>query len=128
MDTTEIGPDGQPAVFDSGIWYSADRRFQWDGDDWVRSRRPADGLSFAHVGFAGLLLAVIAYTAYTVVNTGNAAFDLGFYLGAIAFFGVLFAVFLVGGRWGWIGSIVRVLCVGLALIKLVTLILSAPGV
>jgi hypothetical protein len=126
MDT-QIGPDGEPAVFDSGVWYSSDRRFQWDGTDWVRSRRAGEGLSFVHVGFAAMFVAVIAYAAYTLVNTGNSGFDIGFYLGAIAFFGVLVAVFLVAGRWGWIGAIVRVLCVGLALLKLTTLILNPPG-
>ena len=128
MDTTQIGPNGQPAIFDSGIWYSSDRRHVWDGSSWVRSQRSGDGLSFAHVGFAGLFLAVIAYAGYTLVNARNAAFDIGFYLGALAFFGVIVAVFLIAGRWGWVGGVVRVLCVGLALFKLTTLILNYPGV
>jgi hypothetical protein len=128
METKQIGPDGEPAVFDSGVWYSSDGRYQWDGADWVRSHRAGSGLSFAHVGFAGMFIAVIAYAAYTLVNASNSAFNVGFYLGAVAFFGVLFAVFLVAGRWGWIGALVRVLCVGLALLKLTTLIFSAPGV
>jgi hypothetical protein len=128
MDTTQIGPDGQPALFDSGIWYSSDRRYQWDGADWVRSQRPGGGMSFAHVGFAAMFVAVLGYAVFTIVNSGNGAFNLGFYLGAIAFFAVAVVVFLVAGRWGWIGAIVRVLCVGLVLLKLTTLILSAPGI
>lgn len=128
MDTTQIGPDGQPALFDSGIWYSSDRRYQWDGADWVRSQRSSAGMSFAHVGFAAMFVAVLGYAVFTIVNTGNSAFNLGFYLGAIAFFGVALVVFLVAGRWGWVGAIVRVLCVGLVLLKLTTLILSAPGI
>ena len=129
MEMTQIGPDGQPAVFDSGVWYSSDRRYQWDGADWVRSQRTGgSGMSFAHVGFAAMFVAVIGYAVFTAVHSGNAAFDLGFYLGAIAFFGVAVALFLVAGRWGWIGAIVRVLCVGVVLLKLTTLILSAPGI
>ncbi len=127
METTQIGPDGRPAIFDSGVWYSSDGRYRWDGADWVRSQQVGQGLSFAHVGFAAMFLLVIAYAAYTLVNTGNAGFDLGFYLGGTAFFAVVVAVFLVAGRWGWIGATVRVLCVGLALLKLTTLILSPPG-
>src|ERR1043166_4092491 len=75
METKQIGPDGEPAVFDSGIWFSSDGRYQWDGSDWVRSHRASSGLSFAHVGFAGMFIAVIAYAAYTLVNTGNSAFN-----------------------------------------------------
>jgi hypothetical protein len=126
MDTTQIGPDGQPAIFDGGAWYSSDRRYEWDGSDWVRSHRPGEGLSFAHVGFAAIFVSVIAYAIYTMVST-ESVFKLGFYLGAISFFGVLLLVFLFAGRWGWIGSIVRVLCVGLALLKFVTLIFNPPA-
>src|SRR5690242_7367825 len=128
METTQIGPDGQPAVFDSGAWYSSDRRYQWDGAAWIRSERASGGMSFAHVGFAAIFVAVLGYAVFTIVNAGNSEFNVGFYLGAIAFFGVAVALFLIAGRWGWIGAIVRVLCVGLVLLKLTTLILSAPGI
>jgi hypothetical protein len=30
-------------------------------------------------------------------------------------------------RWGWFGAVVRVLCVGLALLKIITLIVHPPG-
>ncbi len=124
MDT-QVGPDGRPAVFESGVWFSQDRRHQWNGADWIASHRSGEGLSFAHVGFAAVFVAVVAYAVYTMVNS-ESAFNIGFYLGAIAFFGLLFLIFLFAGRWGWIGSVVRVLCVGLALLKIVTLIANPP--
>jgi hypothetical protein len=124
MDT-QVGPDGRPAVFDGGTWLSQDRHYQWDGSAWVPAHRSAQGLSLAHVGFAVVFVAVIGYSVYTMVSTAF-AFSIGFYLGAVAFFGVLLMIFVFAGRWGWLGTLVRVLSVGLALIKIVTLIANPP--
>ncbi len=125
MDT-EVGPDGLPAVFDGGSWFSQNRRYQWDGTAWVKSSRSPEGLSLTHVGFAVVFVAVIGYAVYTMVST-ESAFAIGFYLGAIAFFGVLFMIFLFAGRWGWTGSVIRVICVGLALLKILTLVAHPPS-
>jgi hypothetical protein len=125
MDT-QVGPDGLPAVFDAGTWYSQDGHHQWDGTAWVRSAKPRETVSAAHIGFAVVFVAVIGYAVYTMIST-DSAFALGVYFGAIAFFGVLFIVFLVAGRWGWFGGVARVLCVGLALLKIITLIAHPPA-
>jgi hypothetical protein len=125
MDT-QVGPDGLPAMFDAGTWYSQDGKFQWDGSAWIRSSKPRETVSPAHIGFAVVFVAVIGYAVYTMVST-DSAFALGVYFGAIAFFGVLLIVFFVAGRWGWFGAVVRVLSVGLALLKIVTLIAHPPS-
>src|SRR6266545_4565047 len=71
MDT-EVGPDGLPAVFDGGTWFSQDRRYQWDGTAWVKSSRSPEGLSLTHVCFAVVFVAVIGYAVYTMVSTESA--------------------------------------------------------
>ncbi|HEY6114979.1 MAG TPA: hypothetical protein VI172_03385 [Candidatus Dormibacteraeota bacterium] len=113
-------------MFDAGTWYSQDGKFQWDGSAWIRSSKPRETVSPAHIGFAVVFVAVIGYAVYTMVST-DSAFALGVYFGAIAFFGVLLIVFFVAGRWGWFGAVVRVLSVGLALLKIVTLIAHPPS-
>jgi len=92
----------------------------------VQSTKPRETMSASHIGFAVVFVAVIGYAVYTMVST-DSALALGVYFGAIAFFGVLFIVFLVAGRWGWFGSVARVLCVGLALLKIITLIVHPPA-
>jgi len=125
MDT-QVGPDGLPAVFDAGTWYSQDGKSQWDGTAWVRSAKPRETMSASHIGFAVVFVAVIGYAVYTMIST-DSALAIGVYFGAIAFFGVLFIVFLVAGRWGWFGAVIRVLSVGLALLKIITLIAHPPS-
>ena len=124
MDT-QVGPDGQPAVFDGGEWFSQDRRYVWGAEGWTPTGGSAQGLTLAHIGFAAVFVAVVAYAVYTMV-TADFGSNIGYYLGAIAFFGVLFMTFVLVGRWGWWGSIIRVICVGLAILKIVTLIANPP--
>lgn len=54
------------------------------------------------------------------------AYAIGYYVGALVFFLVLAGVFWFAGRWGWIGIIIRAICVGLALLKALSM-LAHPG-
>ena len=49
-------------------------------------------------------------------------FTAGFYLGNLAFLGVLALVFWFVGRWGWIGLMIRIVCAALFLIRIVNLL------
>ena len=125
MNDTQLGPDGRPALFESGIWLSQDRRFWWNGAAWLPVRRSGTGFPFANVGLGLLFVAIIGYVAYTTLAT-ESAYTIGFYVGVFAFFAVLFVVFRFAGRWGWLGTIVRVITVALALLKILTLIAHPP--
>ncbi|SRR5579872_495248 len=124
MDTP-LGPDGWPAIFESGAWLSHDRRFWWNGAAWVPLKTPSTAIPFVNIGMGLLIAATIGYVAYTTFSTAS-AYTIGYFVGVIAFFGVVFLVFRFVGRWGWFGIPVRVVCVGLALLKVVTLIAHPP--
>jgi hypothetical protein len=49
-------------------------------------------------------------------------FTAGFYLGNLAYLGVLALVFWFVGRWGWIGLLIRIVCAALFLLRLVALL------
>jgi len=55
------------------------------------------------------------------------AFTAGFYLGNLAYLGVLALAFWFVGRWGWIGLLIRVACAALFLIRIVTLLSFMTG-
>jgi len=122
---TQLGPDGRPAVFEGGAWVSQDRRFWWDGAAWLPLKRPGAGIPLVKIGMGLLLLAMIGYVAYTTLAT-ESAYTIGFYVGVIAFFAVLFVAFRFAGRWGWLGLAIRVVCVALAALKVLTLIAHPP--
>jgi len=124
MDT-QLGPDGRPAVFEGDAWVSQDRRFWWNGAAWLPLKRAGAAIPLVNIGIVLLILAIIGYVAYTMLAT-ESAFTVGFYVGVIAFFGVVFLVFRFVGRWGWFGIPIRVVCVALALLKVVTLIAHPP--
>jgi hypothetical protein len=50
------------------------------------------------------------------------AFTAGFYVGNLAFLGVLALVFWFVGRWGWFGVLIRIACAALFLIRVVSLL------
>jgi len=53
-------------------------------------------------------------------------YTLGFYVGVLAYFAVLGAVYWIAGRWGWFGIAVRAIAVGLAIFRVLAL-LSNPA-
>jgi hypothetical protein len=49
-------------------------------------------------------------------------YDLGFWLGNGLYLLVLVVVFRFVGRWGWIGLIIRIICVGLVIIRILAIL------
>jgi hypothetical protein len=54
--------------------------------------------------------------------TTEDAFGVGFWIGNLIYLGVLVLIFRFVGRWGWIGLIIRIVCAGLVIFRLVTLL------
>jgi len=55
------------------------------------------------------------------------SFTIGFYAGNLAYLGVLALVFWFVGRWGWVGLLIRIVCVALILIRVVALLAFMNG-
>jgi hypothetical protein len=55
------------------------------------------------------------------------AFTAGFYLGNLAYLGVLALAFWFAGRWGWIGLLIRIGCGALFLWRAVQLVAFMSG-
>ena len=55
------------------------------------------------------------------------AFTAGFYLGNLAYLGVLALAFWFVGRWGWIGMLIRIGCAALFLWRAVQLLSFMTG-
>ena len=72
-----------------------------------------------------MFLTVIGYVVYTTLVT-ESAYTIGFYVGVIAFFAVLFVVFRFVGRWACFGIVIRGVCVLLAVLKVLTLVAHPP--
>jgi hypothetical protein len=121
----QLGPDGRPAVFEGGAWVSQDRRFWWNGAAWLPLRRGGAGIPFVNIGIGVLFVAIIGYVGYTTLAT-ESAYTIGFYVGVIAFFALLYVVYRFVGRWGWFGIAIRAVCVALGLLKVLTLIVHPP--
>jgi hypothetical protein len=66
---TQVGPDGLPAIFDGGLWFSNDRRFRWNGAAWVPANKPAGGSWLVKIGSTLLLVALLGYAVYTTMAT-----------------------------------------------------------
>ena len=55
-------------------------------------------------------------------------YDLGFWVGNGIFLLVFVLIFRFVGRWGWIGLIIRIICVGIILIRILAILrLVNPG-
>ncbi|HVC76552.1 MAG TPA: hypothetical protein VND96_08550 [Candidatus Micrarchaeaceae archaeon] len=50
------------------------------------------------------------------------AFTAGFYLGNLAYRGVVALAFWFVGRWGWFGLLIRIVCARLCIIRAVNLL------
>jgi hypothetical protein len=120
-----VGPDGLPAVFDAGAWRSHDRRFWWNGAAWVPTKKSGAGLPLVKIGTIVILVALLGYAVYSTITT-NSEFAVGYYVGVVVFFAVLFAIYRIAGRWGWFGIVIRAGCFFLALLKVLTLIAHRP--
>ena len=126
MDQQILGPDGRLAVYEGGAWVSADRRFWWNGTAWLPLQKPgAVSPWLVRIGVWLVLAALGGYVLYTTF-TSVSAYTAGYYVGAIAFFGLLFVVFRFVGRWGWMGVVIRAGLAGLALLKVLTLLAHRP--
>jgi hypothetical protein len=126
MTSMQVGPDGYPAVFDGGTWFSHDRSLRWNGVDWVpATKKPTAGPWLVRIGAGIVLLALLGYAVYTTVAS-NSEFAIGYYIGAVIFFAILFAIYRFAGRWGWFGIVIRGACFLLAALKILTLITHPP--
>jgi hypothetical protein len=63
------------------------------------------------------------------MSSSDSAFMTGFWIGNLAYLGVLGLVFWFAGRWGWIGMLIRIGCAALFLWRIVQLIafMSPPA-
>jgi len=120
-----LGPDGRPAVFDGGAWITQDRRYWWNGAAWVPLQPACAGFPLVNIGIGIVFVAIAGYVVYSLLAT-ESAYTIGFYIGVIAFFGILVAVYRFAGRWGWFGILVRAVSVALGLLKVLTLIAHPP--
>ena len=122
-----VGPDGLLAVFDGGSWHSHDRRFRWDGTEWVPTNKSTAGPWLTRIGTSLVLLALLGYAVYTMIATSS-EFAVGYYTGVGVFFAILFVIFRFAGRWGCFGTVIRAGSILLALLKLLTLLTHRPPV
>jgi hypothetical protein len=121
--STGIGPDGYPAVFEGGGWVSHDRRYRWNGVGWTPVKTPSvTGPWLMRVGTWVLFIALGGVAVYTIVSN-QAEYSAGYFVGVVAFFGLMFVIFRgLGGRWGCFGAGIRVGVVVLALLRVLNLI------
>lgn len=118
---TGIGPDGRPAVFEGGGRVSQDRRFRWNGAVWLPVKSQLVGYWLQRVGVSIVFLALVGYVIFTLATTAT-VYSTGFYVGVVAFFAMVFVIFRSVGRWGVLGIAIRAASIGLALLKVLTLI------
>jgi len=122
---TGIGPDGRPAVFEGGGWVSHDRRHRWNGTDWTPLKRSVAGPWLMRAGVVVLFLGLAGYVVYTIVSN-QAEFTAGFWVGVAAFFAILFMIYRSVARWGWFGIVIRSAAIGLAILKVLTVMRHLP--
>ena len=58
--------------------------------------------------------------------TTTSAYTTGYYIGFLLFFAVMGVIFWFVGRWGWIGLIIRVIVVGIALLRVLAFCANPP--
>ena len=56
----------------------------------------------------------------------TSAYTTGYYIGLLAFLAVLGAIFWFVGRWGWIGLIIRVIVVGVLMLRVLAFCANPP--
>lgn len=120
MDTP-FGPDGLPAVFDTGAWRSHDRRFLWNGEAWVPSKTSAAAPWLIKIGSSVVLLALLGFAVYTMIAT-QSEYTTGYFVGVVAFFAILVVIYRIVRRLGTFGIGIRAGTILLALLKILTLI------
>ena len=76
---------------------------------------------FMRAGVVALFLAVIGYAVYTV-GINQTEFGAGYVVGVALFYGLLVFIYRIVGPWGCYGAGVRVVVIGLAVLKTVNLI------
>ena len=125
--STEIGPDGRPAVFDGAGWVSSDGRYRWNGSTWAAVPRGSvfDNPWLMRLGIAMLFVAIAGFAFYSVVSSQD-YFAAGYYVGLIVFFGLTIWLFRAAGNWGWFGILIRMATGGLMLLRILALIRNPP--
>jgi hypothetical protein len=124
MDTP-FGPDGLPAVFDGGAWRSHDRRLLWNGAAWVPVKASASAPWLMKIGTGVVLLALLGFAVYTMIST-QSEYTTGYFVGVVAFFAILIAIYRFVRRLGTFGIGIRAVTVVLALLKILTLLAHRP--
>jgi len=63
------------------------------------------------------------------MSSSDSTFMTGFWIGNLAYLGVLALIFWFVGRWGWIGMLIRIGCAALFLWRIVQLVafMSPPA-
>ena len=49
-------------------------------------------------------------------------FDIGFWVGNAIYLLIFVLIFRFVGRWGWVGLIIRIICVGFILIRILAIL------
>jgi hypothetical protein len=76
-------------------------------------------------GVAAMFLAVAGYSVYTIAHN-QAEYAAGFWIGVAAFFAILFVIYRSVARWGVFGIVIRAAAIGLAILKILTLVRHLP--
>ena len=119
---TGIGPDGLPAVFEGGGWVSHDRRYRWNGTTWTPLKQTSvAGPWFMRAGVVVLFLAVAGYAVYTIV-VNQEEYTVGYFVGVVVYFALLFVIFRACDRWGCFGAAIRTAAIALALLRILALL------
>jgi hypothetical protein len=123
MDQAVIGPDGYPAEFRGSAWVSRDGRYFWNGSAWQpvpQQRHFNSPKLIAFLGFA--LIGVALVFAWPHMGISGDPYAIGYYVGVVVFFLLMFAIFRFVGRWAVLGLFIRIIVAGLTILKLLNLI------
>jgi hypothetical protein len=58
--------------------------------------------------------------------TNADAYSTGYVIGTMAFLLTLGLIFWYVGRWGWLGVLIRIVCAGLVLLRILPLLVNLP--
>lgn len=59
--------------------------------------------------------------------TNTDAYSTGYAIGTMAFLLTLGLIFWYVGRWGWLGVLIRIVCAGLVLLRILPLLANLPN-
>lgn len=130
VDQQVVGPDGQPAEFRGTAWVSRDGRYFWNGAVWqaVPQARFAFASSKLIVGLGVALIGVAGVFAWPYLGITGDPYVIGYYVGILVFFGLMFVIYRFVGRWAVLGLAIRMIIGALVILKVLTLISHPPPV